>query len=266
MDPHEDDHSGLFDDPAPLNDQTIRDLLVEAQRDATSATARIALCRGLATAFERAGMVLWMGGSLVGTDRKEGKSPFRFASDATVGLATLAQIAGELCRGSVQLLDDDNRYAAAALMRQLVEVEYLAWAFAEDDAEAAEWLRASKSDRLAIWQPRHLRDRSRGRFRAADYGFHCELGGHPTPNGRQLLPDHTFRLPVEWLWLELAIHGSSAWEYLLQGVDRAGYAHPVRGMPETHEASVLAASWREGDRLSVVARSLIGRNAQAGRE
>jgi phage/plasmid primase-like uncharacterized protein len=47
-----------------------------------------------------------------------------------VGVATVAQISGELGAGAVALLEAGNNYAAAALIRQLVEVEYLASAFA----------------------------------------------------------------------------------------------------------------------------------------
>lgn len=57
--------------------------------------------------------------------------------------------------------------------------------FAED--EAADWLRSSRDDRLRRWQPRHMRDRSNGRFRGSDYALHCDLGGNPTREGPRLL-------------------------------------------------------------------------------
>jgi|SRR5581483_1204959 len=86
------------------------------------------------------------------------------------------------------LLEQDNLYGAAALLRQLVEAEYLAWAFAEDRVEAAAWLRSTNEKRREMWQPKHLRERSGGRFRAIDYAHHCECGGHPTPSAKRLLP------------------------------------------------------------------------------
>src|SRR5713101_8926632 len=84
-------------------------------------------CQILAQVFRESGALLWVGGYIIGPDRKEGRSPFGFGSDSTVGLATVAQVAGQLAAGTAQLLDSDNRYAACALLRQMVEVEYLAW-------------------------------------------------------------------------------------------------------------------------------------------
>lgn len=46
-------------------------------------------------------------------------------------------------------------------MRQLVEVEYLTWAFAEDEDEAMRWMRSTKEERMRFWQPRHIRARQR---------------------------------------------------------------------------------------------------------
>ena len=235
----------------------VRKLMTDAQHDPIAGDAREALCRALVSAFREAGSLLWMGGFLIGPDRVEGRSPFRFGSDSTVGLAMVAQIAGELVGGTVQLLESANSYAACALLRQVVEVEYLAWAFAEDEVEAAAWLRATREDRQPFWQPRHLRDRSKGRFRAADYGRHCEIGGHPSPEARVLLPDHNEQLPTAWWWLELATHALSTWEYVLEGAVRTGYSEPVRSVASRHDIGKMADSWRELDRLAFIARQAI---------
>jgi hypothetical protein len=105
----------------------------------------------------------------------------------------VVQIAGELSSGVIALLDQGNRYGAAALLRQLVEVEYLTWAFAEDEEEAMNWIRSTKEERMRFWQPRHIRNRAGGRFRRIDYALHCESGGHPSPEGIRLLPTHSDR-------------------------------------------------------------------------
>src|SRR6266851_2235856 len=146
--------------------------------DDSSRSARLSFVTALGPAFHSVGRILWTGGYIIGGDRVGGRSPFGFGSDAVVGLAIVAQTAGELCSGMALLLGHGNDYSAAALLRQLVEVEYLAWAFAEDEDEAAEWLRSTRDERLQRWQPRHMRDRSAGRFRGSDYALHCELGGH----------------------------------------------------------------------------------------
>jgi hypothetical protein len=112
-------------------DKTLQKAFDEAGRDEAGIRTRKEINEAIAAAMRAGGRLLWVGGALVGPYRAEGKSPFAFGSDATVGLATVLQIAGELVTGAVTLLEENNRYAAAALLRQLVEVEYLAWAFAE---------------------------------------------------------------------------------------------------------------------------------------
>ena len=237
----------------------IRRLLVDAEADPIAGEFRQELCRILTQVFSESGALLWVGGYIIGPDRKEGRSPFGFGSDSTVGLATVAQVAGQLAVGTAQLLDSDNRYAACALLRQMVEVEYLAWAFAEEQEEAASWLRATRENRLRMWQPKHLRDRSDGRFRAGDYGRHCEVGGHPTPEARVLLPDRSDQVPTAFWWIELATHGLSAWEYLLVGAENAGYGAELTAVAERQHLPEAAASWRESDRMAVIARRAIGR-------
>lgn len=122
------------------------------------------------------------------------------------------QIAGELMAGAIALLRDENRYAAAALVRQLVEVEYLAWAFAEDEEEAQQWMRSDKAERRKFWQPIRIRERAGGRFRGLDYAEHCGKGGHPSPEGIYLLPDHQApEASAAFWWCDLAVHGDSVW-------------------------------------------------------
>lgn len=179
-----------------------------AAEDEAAQDARERLGRALAPALASAGKILWIAGWMIGGDRAGGRSPFGFGSDATVGLATVAQIGGSLVGGIVSLLDADNKYAAFALVRQMVEVEYLAWAFAEDDEEAANWMRSTREQRMKMWQPRHLRQRSGGLFRAEDYARHCDFGGHPGPESRSLLPDHE-NIDSRAAWKEVARHGVS---------------------------------------------------------
>lgn len=217
------------------------------QDDERGIEARSSLVRCLGPGFRELGEFLWVGGYMIGGDRVAGRSPFAFGSDAVVGLAIVTQTAGELCAGAALLLEHGNDYGAAALLRQLVEVEYLGWAFAEDEDEAADWLRSGREDRLKRWQPRHMRDRSSGRFRGSDYALHCELGGHPTREGSCLLPNHTRRL--SWLLpFELAAHGASIYDYVTVATARLGYTVAVRR--ENFAALGLAVSkWRSADRL-----------------
>lgn len=227
----------------------LRTLIEGAESNEAGRAARQRVCRVLATTFRQAGQRLWVCGYILGTDRRDGRSPFKFGSDATVGLGIVAQIAGELTSGAVTLLECDNLYGAAALLRQLVEVEYLAWAFAEDQEEATRWLRSTREERRELWQPRHLRARSDGRFRSADYGQHCDRGGHPTPDAMPLLPDHQRRQSAALWWFDLASHGVSAWEYAVEGADHLGYGDELRSAASTHGLRETIACWKHDDPL-----------------
>jgi hypothetical protein len=209
---------------------------------------RESLCSALGMAFRDVGQMLWVGGWTIGPDRVDGTSPFGFGSDATVGLATVSQVAGELTAGAVALLETSNFYAGAALVRQLVEVEYLAWAFAEDRDEAAAWLRSTKQERMKVWRPYLLYTRSEGRFRSQDYGFHCDQGGHPTPEAKRLLPDHEHPVPLTWWWYDLAVHAISAWNYIDAALGDFGWEQ-VRDQPNVRRVGKLIDGWHEGDPL-----------------
>lgn len=243
----------------PVDQNAIDKLIEEAEADDATHRRRADVCQALALTYRDVGVVLSAGGSMVGTDRRAGRSPFGYGSDATVGLATVVQIAGELIAGTISLLEQGNVYAAAALIRQLVEVEYLGWAFAEDEEEAAAWLRSTKEERLKLWQPRHLRERSGGRFRGADYSGHCERGGHPSPSAAPLLPEHRRPVPLSWWWFDLASHGESAWEYVEVAIEKFGWAEALSGarpakmeLPGLDERQTLRQRidrWREGEPL-----------------
>lgn len=199
----------------------------EAMLDLEGAALRAQVVGRLIEGFNKAGEVLRTAGVILGPGRNDGG---RNGDDRLVGLGYIASTTAELLRGVDSLLAGDNVYAAAALVRQLVELEYLAWAFAEDQAEAASWLQSTHEDRLARWQPRHIRQRSADRFRGKDYGLHCERGGHPTPIGCRVLisgEQDINRASQHW---EAAAHGSSTWLYLIAATD--AFAADNKWMPE----------------------------------
>ena len=71
--------------------------------------------------FSEVGTQLHVAGYIFGTDRKEGKSPFRYGSDEVVGMSVLLRIGGQLISASAELLTEGRPYAGAALLRQIVE-------------------------------------------------------------------------------------------------------------------------------------------------
>jgi hypothetical protein len=161
----------------------------------------------------------------------------------------LAQLGGSLVDGMIVLLDQHNIYAAAALLRQLVEIEYLGQLFATDIDLAAQWVRATADERQAGWQPRHIRQRLGGDFRSRHYKSHCNLGGHPMPD----LPGLFFNCgnyDSAGHWIELANHGTYLW-VAMDGCGRAlGYGSLFDSVNDRLEIETHIAIWWESDALA----------------
>lgn len=195
------------------------ELLREALADVVTQNVRVELCKGLAAALSDWGEKLFhLGTNVAGGAAKAGDSSVGDVLNRTLGLSCIVQIAGELGAAGTDSLEREQCYAAWALLRQLVECEYLCWAFSENHDDARLWLRSSRAERLKLWQPHRMRERSEGTFRAKDYHVHCEMGGHPTPRAFTLLPSRRFQ-PRERHssldWLDFASHLSSIWDYTI---------------------------------------------------
>jgi hypothetical protein len=132
----------------------------------------------------------------------------------------VAAIGGELVASTACLALGRWAYASAALVRQLVEIEYLAWAVTNDPDDAWEWLKSDRPTRLQRWQPGKIRERSDGRFPNSDYHAHCEAGGHPVPEPAMNILDHRDQW-VELSLYEAVVHGTATWHYLVQAAGDA---------------------------------------------
>lgn len=221
-----------------------------AALDEIAMAARLELISALPTALVTAGQTLRTVGHIWGPGRVEGTSPFGNGEDGLVSLGYLAETTAELVASGADLIVQERRYASAALIRQLVELEYLTWAFAYDRDEAVDWLRSSRQQRIARWQPRQLRERSGGVFDAADYQQHCELGGHPTPAGSRTFiasTSESFTVLDETLRFELCLHGSHIWRYTLLGGQNFGDG--VVPGPTTSLLDAAIKSWVDADQL-----------------
>jgi hypothetical protein len=164
-------------------------------------------------------------------------------------LGLVAQMAGELAVCEAQLYDAERWYAGAALVRQLIETEYLMFLFAIDHDEPERWLKASGKEARDMFAPAKMRERSAGRFNASEYSTHCEVGGHPRPAGHFLLKEHI--IPIEGQnklfdprvqWVDLAQHLDRLWIHYVVAV---GEHSPSNIYPEQfrkiHDAIV---EWR----------------------
>jgi hypothetical protein len=164
-------------------------------------------------------------GHIVGSDRVDGTSPFGHGNDETVAVSVLLLIGAQLISASASLFEDGRHYAAAALVRQMVEIEYLAWAFETRDGDGARRLRSDQQERQEFFKPAKLRAAARGTFRGKDYGYHCELGGHPVPGASILLKGD---LAVSELLLsDLLGHAGRIWDHLVGWARQNSDGYPI---------------------------------------
>ena len=93
--------------------------------------------------------------------------------------------------------------------------------------------------------------------RGKDYGEHCGKGGHPSPEGIHLLPDH--RSPeasAAFWWCDLAIHGSSVWSYSLAAAKRLEIDGMLAEIEPAQSLVALEREWRDRDPFLAIARRL----------
>jgi hypothetical protein len=135
--------------------------------------------------------------------------------DGIYAVGLLLQTAGELALAAGRLLSDGEYYAGAALVRQVVEIEYLTWTFREGHRSASKWLQSTHSERMNSFSPRELRKTSKGRFLNQDYQHHCEQGGHPVPRSSFLLAGASPG-SAQLLLVDLMCHCWRTWDQIVQ--------------------------------------------------
>ena len=110
--------------------------------------------------------------------------------------ALLIRLASELSGGIYTLAKGSHLYAVGALLRQLIEIEYLLFLGYVDPANLQLWYEADAPKLRKIFSPQQMRKSADGLFRDKEYWLHCEMGGHPHPTrSRILLSAYTFPVP-----------------------------------------------------------------------
>lgn len=177
-----------------------------------------------------------------------------------VTVADVAFAAQQLALGAANLLELDNYYPASALARQLVEFEYLLWAFADEPRSIGDWSASDREARELYWSPRAIYRRDGSEFRRSDYSRHCEQGGHPTPLGVRLgLPPADGDASIFALQLsDLIIHMSSIWASLESLLAKLAQAHcfdldDVADPGDRAQARQKVEQWKTLDRLGHIA-------------
>ena len=180
------------------------------------------------------------GSQLIEQAKKENNSDI-------IAYGIILKMAADLVLGIEFLIEKHCYYAAAALMRQMVEIEYLVWAFNEGNITPTMWLNSTHQQRLKLFAPRVIRQTSRGRFLDIDYQGHCEMGGHPTPKGAGFLADNGQKLCQVFL-ADVIIHGWRVWDEFKKWVSNNSVAQTmVASMVPLHQAALL--QWAKKDEI-----------------
>ena len=200
--------------------------------DPTAKVLRESTCDVLAEALCATGAVLWA---------------FGLAEQPRRSIAAAIQMGGETARGAVSLLRQSNRYGAATLVRQLVEIEYLLCLFATDESEPLRWASLDLDAVRREYQPARMRERCGDRFRASEYSIHCQIGGHPRFVAAYVLPEHVcpgpFSEDVIFAagWVDLGQHLVAIWRWIediLQLYDLMGVGLAKSSVDKAKEAVV----------------------------
>jgi len=220
----------------------------KAAADKAQIAARTELAKFTAATFTKVGEELHAVGHIVGGDRVSGASPYGHDNDEVVAVSLLFRIGGQLTSASVDLFSDGRHYAAAALLRQMVEIEYLAWAFESRDKDAERWLRSDADERRNFFTPAKLRQAANGKFRGKDYGYHCELGGHPVPDSFILL--RCDAVTCQLLLSDLLGHTGRIWDHLLDWSAGNEWAIPI--LRRREEMYKKYDAWKKTDELTIL--------------
>ena len=205
---------------------------------------RAELLRFTAENFESAGVKLFsLGSNKPSTSAETVPS----AGEEAIAVSILVRIGAQIVSASADLFADGRHYAAAALLRQLVEIEYLAWAIDTREQDGMRWLRSDREVRRSTFSPGRLRKAANGKFRSKDYSFHCEFGGHPTPNGGlMLLNDNSSSVQV--LVTDLLGHAGRIWDHLVNWARNNPCGVPI--IERSKQMSSRFSSWKAQDPLS----------------
>ncbi len=158
--------------------------------------------------------------------------------EAVRAMGSLLQMAGELAFAAGRMLSDGEHYAGAALVRQIVEIEYLTWTFKEGHASVNAWLNSTFDERMKVFSPKRLRRNAKGRFLSKDYQNHCEEGGHPVPRGIPLLGGKELG-GAQILLVDLLTHCWRTWDQVHKWLTKLPIANEI-SLP----AVGMELSWR----------------------
>jgi hypothetical protein len=190
----------------------------------------------------------WLGGGKV-TDIGA-REAFGEAFSEFRAVSTVVSMAAELADGAVDMARKNHYYAVGALVRQLIECEYLLTLFNDDLDQARRWWESTPDEVRKAFAPGKMRKLTG--FDDQEYWNHCATGGHPAPKGVPLLEKLD---PARQWWpysaaellIDLGLHLHRIWRALdaLLAKHHARYTR-IRA-DERRQAEDAWSQWQEAD-------------------
>lgn len=107
--------------------------------------------------------------------------------------------------------------------------------------------KAPADERRDFFTPK-LREAANGEFRGKDYGYHCELGGHPVPGSLIFFPEN---LEASQLLLsDLLGHTGRIWDHLLDWSANHEWTLPIHSRRKV--MFLKYDTWKKGDELTLL--------------
>ncbi|WP_275295720.1 hypothetical protein [Amycolatopsis sp. La24] len=166
-------------------------------------------------------------------------------------VATVASMSTELADAAVAMVAKRRYYAVGAVIRQLIECEYLLVLFNEDLDHARRWGQSTPAEIRNSFSPKQMRTLT-GKFSNEEYWGHCDTGGHPVPKGARLLEKldpmrRSWPISAAELSIDLGLHLRRIWKT----IDSLLVKHHVRYQQVRADQRQLAeeawVTWRAND-------------------
>jgi hypothetical protein len=158
----------------------------------------------------------WLGGGKVtDTGRRE---EFGEAFSEFRAVSTVVCMSAELAEAAVDMAKKSRYYAVGAVIRQLIECEYLLTLFNDDIDQARRWRESTPDEVRDSFAPGKMRKLT-GKFSNEEYWNHCSTGGHPAPKGARLLEKldparQSWPYSAAELLIDLGLHLQRIWKAL----------------------------------------------------
>lgn len=204
----------------------------------------------------------WLGAGKV-ADSRSGEGAGQAFSEFRA-VSTVVCMAAELAEAAADMAGKKRYYAVGALVRQLIECEYLLTLFGDDLEHARRWRESTPDEVRQEFTPARMR-RLTG-FADQEYWNHCATGGHPAPKGARLLEKldparQSWPYSAAELLIDLGLHLHRVWK----AIDALLVKHHARyeqvRATQREQAEDAWSRWHEAD--PVVAALIEAWNAES---